>query len=95
MAKKTDEQRKADSQLDEAVAAVVAAYALMPDNAIPTNFVLCGEGMLFDTDDTDDFSEYSYQAFRHGSMATSTALGIVTLAADDLRQGREDINPDE
>ena len=85
---KTDAQKTADQALEDAVHGVVKAYGLMPETAVPTNFVVCGEGILFDKDDPDDFAEYSYQAYRWGSMSTSTALGIVTLAADDLREGR-------
>lgn len=79
---KTPEQTVADNALEDAVKAVVAAYGLIPDGAIITDYMVMGEAGLF-LDDGDSTCEM-FTAFRNGHCRLTTAVGIIDLGKRHL-----------
>ena len=75
---KTEAQRKADAQLDEAMLVVCEAYGLLADKTM-LDYVAVVEGVTFD-DEGDISKEYYVLVFRRGDARTSVALGLLDKA---------------
>lgn len=78
---KTPEQSAADDALEKAVQDVVRAYGLVPVESLVTDYLVVGEAVQFQDDDsTCDM----FLAFRNGHCRLTTALGIMHLGKTHL-----------
>lgn len=84
---KTDDQRKADTQLDEAITVVCEAYGLFSDKVM-LDYVVVAEAVEFN-DEGDIEKEYYSLTFRRGNARTSVALGLLDKAKTILLDSPE------
>lgn len=79
---KTDEQKKADQLLTEAIEAVVRAYEMIAPEAPVVDFLVMGEGVAFLDDGTS--TTHSFMAYKDGHCRLTTVLGLIELCKHNL-----------
>ncbi len=72
---KSDAQKAADRQLEEAIQAACGAYDLL-DGAMLVDFICVVEGVKMD-DESEMTNEFFGMAFRNGHCRTVVALGLL------------------
>lgn len=78
----TPEQTKANDALEKAVKEVIAAYGIVPEGSLVTDYLVVGEATQF-TSEGDDTCDM-FIAFRNGHCRLTSALGIFELGRRHL-----------
>lgn len=82
---RTEEQEQADAALTVAIEAVARAYG-MEKNTLIMDYVVVAETQSIEAEEV----MYGYSSmFRAGQVSTTRAVGLLEVAAFDLKSGRD------